>query len=274
MVIAEEHHEDEHKRVDGDGARQVCPLQAQVVPVVVLHAADESDEEDCGEEPGCVHQLLHTIPIAVGEGAGQEELEILGCAHQTAVLPERCLMPREPRGHIEGGVDGHRDYPHHNPGPHAADAHTLQKICNHIIDDEHVEQYPAEPIAALGGNGQSMLQGGPEMRFHHHQISYHADHRRHQLYLHFLPKHGSKILSSPDRRHLVCQEAADEEKGGHTEEHHYGDGCALWHIAAETHPEDVVHYHKQHSEAAQGIKPLQAKPPGGLPPRWGESWIG
>ena len=127
-----------------------------------------------------------------------------------------------------------------------------------IVDDEHVQEHPGEPIAHLGGTLQGIFHRPPELGTPEHDEGAEEDHRGQHLYLHLLPRQPQGVGPRPLEVGLVGQETTDEEEQGHAEQDEEGERTARLLVDAERHLRHMVSHDENHRQAAHGIEPLES----------------
>ena len=104
LVAAKERHNHHHQRIHRQRARQIGPLQPQVVPFQIVGSAHEGHDHQQREEPFAVQETLHLCPIAMDEISQEEEVHVARQLRDARPLPEIMLIPREPRRHVQRGI--------------------------------------------------------------------------------------------------------------------------------------------------------------------------
>ena len=87
-VMPEEHEHHRQQQEHRQRVGQRGPLQSEVVPLDDFERGDECEKNHYGEEPVRVHQPLRPLPIAVHEGAVEEEGEVADHLHEAGVVHE------------------------------------------------------------------------------------------------------------------------------------------------------------------------------------------
>ena len=67
---------------------QRSPFQSEVVPLDYLERGEKGQHDHHREEPAGVHQPLGALPVAMHEGAIEEEGEVTEHLHQAGVVEE------------------------------------------------------------------------------------------------------------------------------------------------------------------------------------------
>ena len=150
LVVAEKHQHHHHRGIHGQRARQVGPHPPQRVPAQDVGTAHEGHHAQDGEEPAAVEEALHAVPIAVGQIAAEEELEVDDQLDEARRLHKLRRGIGEDLGHVGRGVG--RDA--HQPDAHPDEVLVLQPMNQQgegVVADEHIEQHERKPVAVLVG---------------------------------------------------------------------------------------------------------------------------
>ena len=259
LVMTEIHDHDEHEGVHREGLGQVRPLVLDEVPPEDVGTAEKGEHHRDEEEASGIEEPLDTWPEAVGDVAEQEEVHELHGLIEGAVHHKVGLVPfAQGVGQEEGDVCPQADDPQDDDGGvFGAFAEALEEGCHHVVDEEHLEEHPSEPVAVFGGclHGTHPPHiegvGGAQ-----HDEDAEEDQCGQYLHLDFLPREGSKALGCPEPVCLICQEAADEEEQRHAEKHEEGEGGGYLLRLHKPRLRHVVGDDEYHGEATHGIEPL------------------
>ena len=258
-MVTEVHDDDEHEGVHGEGLGNVRPLVFDEVPPEDVGTAEVGEHHGDEEETLGIEEPLDTWPEAVDDVAKQEEVHELHGLVEGAVHHEVGLVPlAQGVGQEEGDVSAQADDPQADDGGVlGAFAKALEEGCHHVVDEEHLEEHPGEPVAVLGGclhgTHPSHIEGVGGAQHDEHAEE---DERGQDLHLDFLPSEGGKALGCPKPVCLICQKAADKEEQGHTEEHKEGEGGGYLLRLHKSRLCHMVGNDEDHGEATHGIEPL------------------
>ena len=107
LVVAEGHEHYRQQYIHCRSARQVSPLESEVVPLEYVGTAEDDHNYYQWKEPLGVEQFLPTAPISVYYVAKQEEVEIPHSLNEATDIEPMTLVRLwicEPGGHVEGSV--------------------------------------------------------------------------------------------------------------------------------------------------------------------------
>jgi hypothetical protein len=264
LIVPEEHKDNGHHDIHGERSWQVGPLELEGVPFQHIETTEENHHDNQGQEPVGVKQTLELVPLAVNDIAKEGEMKILHHLEQTSGIKKSRLSGLmahsviEPLGHIASGIDTHSYQPQQKNRHPGMPVQAGGDIIKDIIDDEHEEQSPREPVATLGGRLQHLLYAWPELGPKHHCRCYHEHHGRDNLNLELLPYHHAQTSTRPVEVGLVGEKTADEKEQRHTEQHQKSHGWRVTGILLESHQTYMVCHDKYHRETTEGIKPFQS----------------
>ena len=99
-VMPEEHEHHRQQQEHGQRVGQRGPFQSEEVPLDDFERGDECEKNHHGEEPARVHQSLRALPVAMYDGAVEEEWEVADHLHEAGVVHKR--VRRSPVAHGPG----------------------------------------------------------------------------------------------------------------------------------------------------------------------------
>ena len=201
LVVAEIHDDDEHEGVHGECLGHDSPFVLDEVPLEDVGTAEEGEQDSDEEEALGVEEALDALPIAVGDVAKQEEVHEFECLVEGTVHHEVGLVPlAQGLWHVEGDGGGKADDPQEDDGGvFGAFAEALEDGCDKVVDEEHLEEYPCEPIAEFGGclhGAHEALVEGIVGAEHKEDAEEHEGGEH--LHLDFLPCEGGEALGCPE----------------------------------------------------------------------------
>ena len=255
LVVAEEHQHHHHRGIHSQRARQVRPHPPERVPAQDVGAANKGHHAQDGEEPAAVEHALHAVPIAVGQVAAEEELEIDDQLDEARRLHPFRVGVGEYFRHISRGVC--RDAQQPNAHPHQIlMLQAMKQQGEGIIADEHIEQHERKPVTSLVGTMYGRQEGINEVRLPDDDEGAQENERGQQLYAHLLPEQLARIGERPTERSLIGHEAADEEEQRHAKQHQQGEGSRCLGQFAKRGLADMISHDHEHSKSAHGVNPF------------------
>ena len=255
LVVAEKHQHHHHRGIHGQRARQVGPHPPERVPAQDVGAAYEGHYAQDGEEPAAVKHALHTVPVAVGQVAAEEELEIDDQLDEARRLHPFRRGIGEYFRHIGRGVCCNAQ----QPDAHPDQVLVLQPMNQQgegVVADEHVEQHERKPVAVLVGAAHGGQEGIDEVRLSNDDKGTQEDERGQELDAHLLPEQLTRIGQRPTERSLIGHEAADEEEQRHAKQHQQGESSRCLGQFAKRGLADMIGHDHEHSKSAHGVNPF------------------
>ena len=257
LVVAEEHQHHHHRGIHRQRARQVRPHPPERVPAQDVGAAYEGHHAQDGEEPAAVEHALHAVPIAVGQVAAEEELEIDDQLDEARRLHPFRVGVGEYFRHIGRGVG--RDAQQPNAHPYQVlMLQAMKQQGERIIADEHIEQHERKPVASLVGTMYGRQEGINEVCLPNDDEGTQENERGQQLYAHLLPEQLACIGERPTERSLVGHVAADEEEQRHPKEHQQRESRRRLGQFAKRGLADMIGHNHEHRKSAHGVNPFQS----------------